>query len=210
MQEFVSTSSDARLSEERRIAPRAEHATHGGSMELLEVVTDGQVRTISLTDAQVTIGRGLENDVVLTGDARASRSHALMTSIDGVWKVVDRGSTNGTYVNSVRIANPVELNPGDRINIGSSAIVLTTDRTGTAAHRLGDLDAQINAGNFRLSVADRQLLSLLANGATDREIASVMHMTVAEAAAAVEELASRTSAPRRIDLARLATSLGVG
>ena len=133
-----------------------------------------------------------------------------MTSIDGVWKVVDRGSTNGTYVNSVRIANPVELNPGDRINIGSSAIVLTTDRTGTAAHRLGDLDAQINAGNFRLSVADRQLLSLLANGATDREIASVMHMTVAEAAAAVEELASRTSAPRRIDLARLATSLGVG
>ena len=179
-------------------------------MELLEVVTDGQVRTISLTGAQVTIGRGLDNDVVLTGDGRASRSHALLTSIDGVWKVIDRGSTNGTYVNSVRIANPVELSPGDRINIGSSAIVLTTDRTGTAVNRLGDLDAQINAGHFRLSVADRQLLSLLANGATDREIASVMHMSLAEAAAAVEELGSRTSAPRRIDLARLATSLGVG
>ena len=91
--------------------------THRGSMELLEVVTDGQVRTISLTGAQVTIGRGLDNDVVLTGDGRASRSHALLTSIDGVWKVIDRGSTNGTYVNSVRIANPVELSPG----IGSTS-----------------------------------------------------------------------------------------
>ena len=68
-------------------AARAGQATHRGSMELLEVVTDGQVRTISLTGAQVTIGRGLDNDVVLTGDGRASRSHALLTSIDGVWKV---------------------------------------------------------------------------------------------------------------------------
>jgi DNA-binding NarL/FixJ family response regulator len=112
-------------------------------------------------------------------------------------------------VNSVRISKPVEVKPGDRINIGSSVIALATDRSATAVQRFGDFDAAINQGQARLSVADRKLLSLLAHGATDREIASVLGMTPAEAEAAVKELAARTSAPRRIDLARLATSLGV-
>ncbi len=177
-------------------------------MELLEIVTDGGVRTVSLTSGHVTIGRGENNDVVLVGDGRASREHALLTRVGEVWNVTDRGSTNGTYVNSVRLTKPAELHPGDRINIGTSAIVLTTDRSETAQHRLDSVDAAFNAGDFRLSVADRRLLSLLANGATDREIAAVLHKTPAEAAAAVEDLAARTHAPRRIDLARLATSLG--
>lgn len=180
----------------------------GVSMELLEIVTDGDVRTVSLTSGRVTIGRGDHNDVVLVGDARASREHAILTRSGEVWTVTDRGSTNGTYVNSVRLTKPVELRPGDRINIGTSAILLTTDRSETALHRLDAVDAAFNAGDFRLSVADRRLLSLLANGATDREIASVLHKTPEEAAAAVKELAARTHAPRRIDLARLATSLG--
>lgn len=177
-------------------------------MDLIEVVTGDQARTVGLPGGRVTIGRGEHNDVVLVGDARASREHALLTHDSGVWEVVDRGSTNGTYVNSVRVGKSAEVSPGDRINIGTSVIVLTSDRSETALNRFAAVDAAINAGEFRLSVADRRLLSLLASGATDEEIASVLHKSPAEAAAAVEDLAARTGAPRRIDLARLGTSIG--
>ncbi len=178
-------------------------------MELLEVVTDGVVRTVSLTGARMTIGRGETNDVVLDGDARASRNHALLTNVAGAWRIEDRDSTNGTYVNSVKISDPVELGIDDGINVGSSIIKFTTDRSTTALHRFGDLDAAINAGQFRLSVADRRLLSLVSSGATDEEIAKILHKTTSEATSAVNDLAARVAAPRRIDLARLGSNLGM-
>lgn len=178
-------------------------------MQLLEVVTNGVVRTISLTGARMTIGRGEANNVVLDGDGRASRNHAVLTNIAGNWMIEDCGSTNGTYVNSVRISGPVPLTAEDRIYIGSTVITCTSDRSATAQHRFVDLNEAINAGQFHLTVADRQLLSLVASGASDEEIAKVLRKTPAQAAKAVNDLAIRMEAPRRIDLARLGSNLGV-
>ena len=39
----------------------------------------------------------------LTGDTGASREHALLTHDTQSWKIADRGSTNGTYVNGQRV-----------------------------------------------------------------------------------------------------------
>src|SRR5690606_41893426 len=45
-----------------------------------------------------TIGRALDNDIVLT-DIAVSRKHFDLRFEDGAWVIVDRGSGNGTVVN---------------------------------------------------------------------------------------------------------------
>jgi hypothetical protein len=66
-----------------------------------------------------TIGR--ENtDLVLTHSkfaALASRKHAVIQLLDGVWKVSDQASLNGLFVNGVRVAEQ-GLNNGDTVIFG--------------------------------------------------------------------------------------------
>jgi hypothetical protein len=73
-----------------------------------------------LNSAPLTMGRGEENDVELRGDDFASAEHARFEPRrDGVW-LTDVGSTNGTFVNGVRLERPRKLAPGDMIRIGAT------------------------------------------------------------------------------------------
>lgn len=65
-----------------------------------------------------TIGRGRKNDLQLAGDAKISRHHCtLVRSADGVVKLRDNSSSNGTYVNGRKIREHV-LQEGDTIAVG--------------------------------------------------------------------------------------------
>ena len=73
-----------------------------------------------LDSAALTIGRGGQNDVALEGDEYASARHVRVEPRrDGVW-VHDLGSTNGTYVNGVRIDRPRKLVAGDVVRVGET------------------------------------------------------------------------------------------
>ena len=75
-----------------------------------------------LDTAPVTIGRTGQNDVVLEGDEFASARHARVDPRrDGVW-VLDLDSTNGTYVNGLRIDAPQRLSPGDIVRVGETEL----------------------------------------------------------------------------------------
>ena len=70
--------------------------------------------------APVTIGRGAQNTIELHGDQFASAAHAQVEPRgDGVW-LVDRGSTNGTFVNGVKVDGPRKLARGDVIRVGET------------------------------------------------------------------------------------------
>jgi FHA domain len=74
----------------------------------------------ALNSSQVTIGRGLRNDIAITADEYASARHARFEPRqDGVW-VQDLGSTNGTYLNGARLEQPRRLAPGDIIRVGET------------------------------------------------------------------------------------------
>jgi hypothetical protein len=74
-----------------------------------------------LDSSAVTIGRGPENDIALEDDF-ASVSHARVEPRpDGVW-IEDVGSTNGTYVNGVRLTGSQMLQPGDVVRVGETEI----------------------------------------------------------------------------------------
>lgn len=66
-----------------------------------------------------TIGRSIDNDVVLT-DIAVSRKHFDLRFEDGAWVIVDRGSGNGTVVNGNLEDNPFMLANGDVIEIGNT------------------------------------------------------------------------------------------
>ena len=75
-----------------------------------------------LDAAPLTIGRGGQNDVAIDADEFASARHVRVEPRrDGVW-VHDLGSTNGTFVNGVRLDRPRKLVDGDLVRIGETEL----------------------------------------------------------------------------------------
>jgi hypothetical protein len=74
----------------------------------------------TLDSAPVTLGRASDNDMNLGDDEFASAHHAKVEPRrDGVW-VEDVGSTNGTFVNGVKLKRPRKLTAGDIIRVGET------------------------------------------------------------------------------------------
>jgi len=69
------------------------------------------------------IGRGPGNDIVLA-DGEVSRHHARVWIQGAQVYVQDLGSTNGTFVNEVKIGAPQPLRPGDRVRVGHTTLQL--------------------------------------------------------------------------------------
>jgi FHA domain len=91
-------------------------------------------RRFPLTGGELRIGRrsasrGLEPEIDLTGppaDPGISHLHAVLTAQpDATWSVLDPGSSNGTQVNGIEIAEgvPVPLQDGDRISLGAWTVL---------------------------------------------------------------------------------------
>ncbi len=76
--------------------------------------------TIILRRPVITIGRALDNDVIIDS-AEVSRHHARIDVHQGVYTVIDLGSTNGTAVNG-RAADHTRLQHGDRVTLGTVAL----------------------------------------------------------------------------------------
>ncbi|MGY6501414.1 MAG: FHA domain-containing protein [Acidimicrobiales bacterium] len=76
-----------------------------------------QGRTFPLAD-EVTVGRAAGCQVTLD-DTYVSQLHARVFTRDGELFVEDLGSTNGTYLNRARVAGPMAMRAGDRLQVGS-------------------------------------------------------------------------------------------
>ena len=86
-----------------------------------------------------TIGRAIDNDVVLT-DIAVSRKHFDLRFEDGAWVIVDRGSGNGTVVNGNLEDNPFMLANGDVIEIGNT--IFRFDQPNAAARPRETMDVE--------------------------------------------------------------------
>jgi two-component system, cell cycle response regulator len=73
-----------------------------------------------LGDTPVDVGRGSSAGLILDADS-VSRRHARIERMGGGHKIVDLGSTNGTYVNGVKVKEQL-LKDGDRIGIGKALL----------------------------------------------------------------------------------------
>jgi FHA domain len=75
---------------------------------------------VALDAHPLTVGRAGNNDIALPGDEYASSRHARFEPRrDGVY-VEDIGSTNGTFVNGIRLTRDRRLIPGDVVRVGET------------------------------------------------------------------------------------------
>ena len=92
----------------------------GGRLVVQESPVLDKGDEFSVDSAPLTVGRASQNDVAIDGDEFASARHVRFEPRrDGVW-VHDLGSTNGTYVNGVRIDGARRLAAGDVIRVGET------------------------------------------------------------------------------------------
>lgn len=78
-----------------------------------------------LSGDTVTIGRGESNAIPLADSACSSR-HAQFVLDGSGWRIEDRGSLNGTFVNSQRVQT-ARLGHGDRIQVGATELIFEPD-----------------------------------------------------------------------------------
>jgi FHA domain len=80
----------------------------------------GQGKSQKFTKLEVRMGRDPGCDVVFRSEEfpMVGRQHAVLLSSSGGWTVEDLHSTNGTFVNQVRIQRQ-PLAPGDTVRLGS-------------------------------------------------------------------------------------------
>lgn len=107
----------------RSTKPDAQRQRRSAARKL--VVTQGALAgtTVALGAQPVTIGRANDSTLVLTDDYASSR-HAQLVPADGAWLVEDLGSTNGTYLDRMKVSRPTPVPLGAPIRIGKTVLEL--------------------------------------------------------------------------------------
>jgi pSer/pThr/pTyr-binding forkhead associated (FHA) protein len=89
------------------------------------VVTEGSNAgaRADLDHAPILIGRGSDAAIRLDDDYVSTR-HARIAASGDQWFVEDLGSTNGTYIGTVRITQPTTITLGTQVRIGKTILEL--------------------------------------------------------------------------------------
>jgi pSer/pThr/pTyr-binding forkhead associated (FHA) protein len=82
-----------------------------------------------------TVGRRSANDVVIVDSFMSGRHAEIHCDPDGTVRLIDVGSTNGTFVNGERLAPnaPVELTDGQAVTMGKTLVTYYASGGGQAA-----------------------------------------------------------------------------
>ena len=145
---------------------------------------DDALRILPLGPDQdrLSIGRLAACEVALPWDSEVSRAHALLELVGGAWTVEDRGSSNGTQVNTTRINRPQVLHDGDVVRVGRTQLVFHAGgdddmrRTTPALDRVAPnpTDSQRKV----LVELCRPALERGGGAASNREIAEALYVSV--------------------------------
>jgi len=106
----------------RRAAKRQRTESPVGPRLLILEPADQRGRAFPL-GAEVTVGRAAGCQITLD-DTYASQIHARVFQRDGQYLVEDLGSTNGTYLNRHKVAGPMVVHTGDKVQIGNTVMEL--------------------------------------------------------------------------------------
>ncbi len=84
-------------------------------------------KRFEVTKQGLLIGRDASKCQIVVNDDAVSKEHAWIVPVDGGTVVIDRGSTNGTFVNSINSpkVSKVRLQNGDKIFIGKGVASFT-------------------------------------------------------------------------------------
>jgi len=114
-----------------RLLPAATVSGVQDTPALIFVTRPGEVQTIPLEYGKsYTLGRDRDNDIVLE-DTAVSRKHAEIYSTAEGFAIRDMGSSNGIFVNKVKVNTARQLVHEDRIVIGNVLIYVVLPQAST-------------------------------------------------------------------------------
>ena len=89
------------------------------------VVTEGVRKglEIALRGRELTIGRSEDSDLIVD-DEFASTYHAKLVLLNGEWMLQDLNSTNGTYLDGVKVTTPITLKLKSTVRVGKTSFEL--------------------------------------------------------------------------------------
>ena len=107
-------------------APVAAPERSFGSVQITAGSLSG--KRFPITKAGLLIGTDASKCQIVVSEDTISREHAWIVPVENSIVVIDRGSTNGTYINSVESprVSKVGLQNGDRVYLGKKGAVILT------------------------------------------------------------------------------------
>jgi diguanylate cyclase (GGDEF)-like protein len=144
--------------EETFVAPRRRSSDAGPEASLILIAhPSGQAlgtRYRLAARSTMRVGRSPEAEICLADVASLSRLHARLTYRSESVVIEDLDSTNGTFVNDVRIEEPMVLSSGDRFQVGTAHFKFLQERDienayHHAIHELMILDGLTQIANRR-------------------------------------------------------------
>jgi diguanylate cyclase (GGDEF)-like protein len=119
-------------------APATEEATPPPATDrepTLVILTGTRMGLVHTLTGPTTLGRSPECEIPLEDDG-VSRMHARITMRQGQPEIEDLRSTNGTYVDGVRVSTTSRLQEGSRVRIGGLTLKFAwQDRDALRAHQ---------------------------------------------------------------------------
>src|SRR5690349_2165 len=88
----------------------------------IQLLEPGHPSRIEKVDVEMEVGRDCDDIVV--DDPTVSRRHIRLEPTEVGLVVVDLGSANGTFIDGVRMGDPIILQPGSRLKLGETEIVV--------------------------------------------------------------------------------------
>jgi pSer/pThr/pTyr-binding forkhead associated (FHA) protein len=102
-------------------APGRSGSGRAAPSQLVIHIPDGRPRVIELAGQTVLFGRSPSSTVRLD-DPYVSDDHARIYEANGGWMVADLKSTNGTFLNRVKVTAPTQIAAGDQLGIGKTIV----------------------------------------------------------------------------------------
>jgi len=160
-------------------------AERGGQPFLTGRMPDGRQVIFALPRDRwrLTVGRRADSDIALDWDVEVSRAHALFEQVGEQWTLVDDGlSSNGSFVNGLRVVGRQRLRQGDRLCFGNTQLLFRDPgpAESEATRRETPSTVPLTAGQHKLLVALCRPLNDASSAlpATNRQIADEVFLSV--------------------------------
>ena len=102
---------------------RAKRPKGSNAPAVVIVRTEGKRAGSFRLVSPMRVGRA-ESCEINPKDDYLSQFHARLFPRDGAWFVEDMGSTNGTFLNDLKVVGPLEVHAGDDVRLGRTVLQL--------------------------------------------------------------------------------------